>query len=72
MLPVVDVNLWSKLVDGTLLVVREGQTPVKALKSGLQALDRPNLIGVVINEASRSDQGDYYESYYGSLNSAAV
>ena len=32
MLPIVDANLWSRLVDGTLLVVREGMAPVKALK----------------------------------------
>ena len=72
MLPIVDVNLWSKLVDGTLLVVREGHTPVKALKNGLQALDCPKLIGVVINEASGSDQGDYYGEYYDSRKHAAL
>ena len=55
MLPIVDANLWSRLVDGTLLVVREGVTPVKALKKGLQALDNPKLIGVVVNEALESD-----------------
>jgi Mrp family chromosome partitioning ATPase len=50
MLPIGDVNLWSRLVDGTLLVVREGLAPVKALKKGLQALDHPKLIGLVLNE----------------------
>src|SRR5579862_9389458 len=34
MVPIVDVNLWSRLVAGTLLVVREGVTPVKALQKG--------------------------------------
>jgi capsular exopolysaccharide synthesis family protein len=65
MLPIVDVNLWSKLVDGTLLVVREGLTPIKALKKGLQALDHPKLIGVVVNEVSGSDQATYDGQYYG-------
>jgi len=65
MLPIVDVNLWSRLVDGTLLVVREGLAPVKALKKGLQALDHPKLIGVVMNEASGSDQANYDGQYYG-------
>jgi capsular exopolysaccharide synthesis family protein len=65
MLPIVDVNLWSRLVDGTLLVVREGLTPVKALKKGLQALDHPKLIGVVMNEVSGSDQANYDGQYYG-------
>jgi len=64
MLPIVDVNLWSKLVDGMLLVVREGFTPVKALQKGLRALDHPRLIGVVLNEASESDQASYEAQYY--------
>jgi protein-tyrosine kinase len=65
MLPIVDVNLWSKLVDGTLLVVRQGLTPIKALKNGLQALDHPKLIGAVINDAIGSDEGDYFGESYG-------
>ena len=64
MLPIVDANLWSRLVDGTLLVVREGTAPVKALKKGLQALDHPKLIGVVINEVSGTDDGNYDDRYY--------
>jgi capsular exopolysaccharide synthesis family protein len=65
MLPVIDANLWSRLVDGTLLVVREGMAPLKALKNGLQSLDHPKLIGVVVNEASEFDQIDYNGQYYG-------
>jgi Mrp family chromosome partitioning ATPase len=53
------------LVDGTLLVVREGVAPLKALKKGLQSLDHPKLIGVVVNEASDFDQLDYDGQYYG-------
>jgi capsular exopolysaccharide synthesis family protein len=64
MRPIVDVNLWSRLVGGSLLVVREGITPVKALVKGLQALDQPKLIGVVVNEASEFDQGNYARQYY--------
>jgi capsular exopolysaccharide synthesis family protein len=64
MLPVIDANLWSQLVDGTLLVVREGVAPLKALKNGLQSLDNPKLIGVVVNEASEFDQVDYDGQYY--------
>ncbi len=64
MLPIVDANLWSRLVDGTLLVVREGMAPVKALKKGLQALDHPKLIGVVINEVSGTDEVNYDDQYY--------
>jgi capsular exopolysaccharide synthesis family protein len=65
MLPIVDVNLWSRLVDGTLLVVRAGLAPVKVLKRGLQALDHPKLVGVVLNEAAEVDQVKYEGQYYG-------
>ena len=63
--PMVDANLWSRLVDGTLLVVREGVTPVQSLKRGLQGLDNPKLIGVVLNEASEFDRVSHYDRYAG-------
>jgi protein-tyrosine kinase len=69
MLPIIDANLWSKLVDGTLLVVREGLTPRKTLQKGLQALDHPKLIGVVMNGASGTDQVNYDGKYYGARQS---
>jgi len=65
MLPVTDANLWSRLVDGTLLVVREGLTPVKALQKGLESLDNLKLIGTVLNEASEADHTGYGAGYYG-------
>ena len=66
MLPITDVNLWSRLVDGTLLVVREGVASVKALKKGLESLDNLKLIGTVLNEASESGRTGYATQYYGS------
>ena len=64
LLPFVDANQWSRLLNGTLLVVREGEASVKALKKGLEAIDNPNLIGVVLNDASDIEQGYYQEKYY--------
>ena len=64
MSPAVDANLWSRLIDGTLLVVREGVAPVKALKNGLQALDNPKLVGIVLNEVSDFDRTYYEDQYY--------
>ena len=64
MLPTVDANLWSRLVDGTILVVREGVALVKALKKGLQALDNPKLVGIVLNEASEFNRANYEDQYY--------
>jgi capsular exopolysaccharide synthesis family protein len=63
MSPTVVANLWSRLVDGTLVVVREGVASVKALKKGLQALDNPKLVGIVLNEASDFDRPNYADQY---------
>jgi capsular exopolysaccharide synthesis family protein len=64
MLPVVDANLWSAVVDGTLVVVRENMAPVRALKKGLEALDRPKLVGVVFNETLPLSHYRNEEQYY--------
>jgi capsular exopolysaccharide synthesis family protein len=65
MSPVVDANLWSRLVDGTLLVVREGVAPLKALQKGIKGLDNPKWLGMVLNEASEFDRVNYTDQYYG-------
>jgi protein-tyrosine kinase len=64
MAPMVDVNLWSRLVDGTLLVVREGVAPLNALKKGLASLDNPKLVGVVFNNATELGHATGYDRYY--------
>jgi protein-tyrosine kinase len=62
MLPTVDVNLWSRIVDGMLLVVREGVTPVKAIEQGMASLDSPKFVGVVLNDDSDLATKSYYRS----------
>jgi hypothetical protein len=52
-------------VDGTLLVVREGVAPIKALKIGVSGLDNPKWLGMVLNEASEFDRVNYTDQYYG-------
>jgi capsular exopolysaccharide synthesis family protein len=51
LLPMADVNFWSRHADGLLLVVREGCTPKTILQKGLETLDNPRVIGVVINDS---------------------
>lgn len=65
LLPMADANIWNRLTDGMLLVVREGVTPIKALKKGLAGLDGPKLVGVVLNAASEFDRINYYDKRYG-------
>ncbi len=64
-LAVVDANLWSRMVDGTVVVVREGVTPIRALKQSLESLDNPKMAGVVLNEAAEFDSTSYTDQYYG-------
>ena len=46
-----------------LLVVREGHTPKSILEKGLETLDNPKLVGVVLNDA-REIESSYYGHYY--------
>jgi capsular exopolysaccharide synthesis family protein len=67
MLPVVDANLWSGVVDGSLIVVRENMAPARALKRGLEAMDRLKLVGIVINERLPFNRDRGEEQYYSGI-----
>ena len=61
-----DAHLLAAMVDGTLLVVRAGATPARAVTQATHVIGRERLLGVVLNrvdEASLS-HGGYYYSYY--------
>src|SRR5579864_1294722 len=62
LLPMADVNFWSRHADGLLLVVREAVTPKSILQKGLDTLDNPKVIGVVLNEAHQIESS-YYSNY---------
>ncbi len=64
MVPTVVANLWSRLVDGMLLVVREGLAPFKTLKKGFDTLDNAKLVGIVLNETSDFDWVTSVQSYF--------
>ncbi|WCG04773.1 CpsD/CapB family tyrosine-protein kinase [Vagococcus lutrae] len=60
---VTDAQIMSSLVDGTMLVVREGVSDKRAIIKAQQLLDmvNANLLGVVYNGATKAtDQGYYY------------
>jgi capsular exopolysaccharide synthesis family protein len=63
LLPMADVSFWSRQADGLLLVVREGYTPKAILQKGLETLDNPKVVGVVLNDARDVESG-YYGRYY--------
>ena len=60
-LPLADTNLWARMADGILLVVREGVTPRTALRKCLDALDENKIVGIVLNEARESDLQHSYD-----------
>jgi capsular exopolysaccharide synthesis family protein len=63
LLPMADVSFWSRQADGLLLIVREGCTPKAVLQKGLETLDNPKIIGVVLNDAHEVESA-YYGHYY--------
>ena len=65
LLPMADVNFWSRQADGLLLISREGRTPKAVLKKGLEVLDNPRLLGVVMNDAHAVESSYYHHYYYG-------
>jgi len=69
-----DANLLSTLAEATLLVVRLGQTTIDAVNRAVQSLCENNVVGVVVNGASRHElysKYTYYARYYSSQDEAA-
>jgi capsular exopolysaccharide synthesis family protein len=64
LVPMADVSYWSRHADGLLLVVRKGKTPKPILKKGLETLDNPKLVGVVLNDVEEVENSYYHNYYY--------
>jgi capsular exopolysaccharide synthesis family protein len=63
--PLADTNLWARVADGILMVVREGKTSKRQLEQTVAALDKPNLIGTILNDSVTADHGHYNYYRYG-------
>ena len=62
-----DANLLGAMADGTILVVRAGQTSYGLVQRAVETIGRSRLLGVVLNGATaraRSYGYDYYNSYH--------
>jgi receptor protein-tyrosine kinase len=59
-----DANLLATLCDGTLLVLRLGQTTIDAVSRALTGMSQNNVIGVVANGAKRGELYSKYTSYH--------
>ncbi len=60
MLPLADTSVWTRMVDGVLLVTRQGVTERRQLKRGLEAIEPRKLIGAMLNCSKHSASSDYY------------
>jgi capsular exopolysaccharide synthesis family protein len=61
-LPLADASVWTRIVDGILLVTRQGITERKQLERALDALGPDKLIGALLNCSRVSKYSSYY--YY--------
>jgi capsular exopolysaccharide synthesis family protein len=68
LLPMADSNLWARVVDGTLLVIRSGLVPRRALRAAVESMDGLKLLGMVLNDAPDFSRYDYYDRYYSAEN----
>jgi protein-tyrosine kinase len=66
LLPVADSSFLADMVDGVLLVVRAGVTPMATAQRSCQELQGRNVVGVVLNAVNPAQAyGSYYSSAYG-------
>lgn len=63
-IPLADVNILAKLIDGLLLVVRAGKTPKDMVLKAVNSLTGVNIAGIVLNGVDSSPK-EYYYSYGG-------
>ncbi len=59
-----DANLLGTLTDGTILVVRIGQTTIDTVQRSMQTLCENNVIGIVVNGARAGELYSKYTYYY--------
>ena len=70
LLPLADTSVWSRVVDGTLIITRQGRTKKRELQRGIEMLDKSSILGVVINDCSSAEQNNHFERYGYNLKNA--
>ena len=62
-LPFAETRVLSRIVDGTILVVREGAVAIRDVKDSFQALEGTNMLGLVYNGSSKATAPNGYYAY---------
>src|SRR3989344_2379425 len=60
LLPMADMNVLSKIVDGLVLVVKAGKTPKDIVLKGAYSMHNANIVGIVLNGADAILKKYYY------------
>jgi Mrp family chromosome partitioning ATPase len=63
-LPLADMGLLEKVVDGIVLVVRAERTPRNALVRAIDTLATDKLVGIVLNDMQPTRSLPYYYYQY--------
>ena len=62
-LPLADTSVWMRLADAILLVTRPGISEKRQLQRTLDMIERPKLLGALVNGSAEAASNAYY--YYG-------
>ena len=62
-LPFAETRCLSAVVDGVILVVKEGAVPLHQISETMDCLNGVSILGVVYNEATLENQSDHYYYY---------
>lgn len=62
-LPFAETRPISSIVDGVLLVVKEGMVPLQSISETMECLKGVCILGMIYNEATIEKQTDNYEYY---------
>jgi len=65
-IPMADINIYSTLVDGILLVIQAGKTPRSLVKRAISSLADDKVVGVVLNGVEPIQSKYFYGSGYDS------
>jgi protein-tyrosine kinase len=59
-----DANVLAEMVDGVVLVIRAGITPIGLIQRAVESLDRRRILGVVLNRVAEMNLAYKYSDYY--------
>ena len=59
-IPLADMSIIEKLVDGLVFVVKAGETSKELVKNAVESLDKKKLLGAVLNGAETKLEKYYY------------